>query len=97
MVSTSLVILNPTGLHLRPAKSFCMEALEYPCRINIYKGASCYNAKSVLGILSAGVKYGDVITVECDGENEEQALRSLESMVQGGFGEEIIPLQKELV
>lgn len=92
MVSTNLVILNPTGLHMRPAKHFCTEALEYPCKIHIYKGTSCYNAKSVLSVLSAGVKYGDEIMVECDGTDEEQALHALKSMVQEGFGEEIIPL-----
>ncbi len=92
MVSTNLVILNPTGLHMRPAKDFCTEASEYPCKINLYKGTSCYNAKSVLSVLSACVKYGDEIMVECDGAKEEQALHALKSMVQKGFGEEIVPL-----
>lgn len=95
MVSANLAVLNKAGLHMRPAKQLCTEALEYKCKINIHKGDSCYNAKSVIGVLSAGVKYGDKITLECDGEDEERALKNLSLIISSGLGEAIIPLEQE--
>jgi phosphotransferase system HPr (HPr) family protein len=93
MVSANLVVLNQMGLHMRPAQYLCTEALGYKCRINIYKGNSCYNAKSVLSVLSAGVKYGNEIRLECDGEDEETALKNLKALILGGLGETVVPTE----
>lgn len=95
MVSTSLVVLNRVGLHMRPAERLCTEALNYKCKINICKGNGCYNAKSIIGVLSAKVKYGDEIILKCDGEEEERALKNLSLLISGGLGEAIIPLEQE--
>ena len=35
MVSEELKVINPSGLHLRPAGSLCKEALKYDSKINI--------------------------------------------------------------
>lgn len=93
MVSAELVVLNQVGLHMRPAKYLCTAALEYKCKIYICKGDSRYNAKSVLSVLSAGVKYGNEICLECDGEDEEIALKNLKALILGGLGESVVPLE----
>lgn len=97
MVSTKVTILNQVGIHLRPAERFCTKALEYSCKITIRKGNGRYNAKSVLSVLGARIKYGEEILLECDGKDEEQALKALESIVLGGLGEKVIPLEQERV
>ena len=94
MVSADLVILNQMGLHMRPAKYLCSAALEYSCRINICRPGGRYNAKSVLSVLAAQVKYGNEITLECDGEDEETALKNLKALILGGLGESVIPLEE---
>ncbi len=94
MVSANLVILNRVGLHMRPAKHLCSAALEYKCKINICKPSGKYNAKSVLSVLAAQVKYGNEITLECDGEDEELALKNLKALILGGLGESVIPLEE---
>lgn len=95
MVSVSLVVLNRVGLHMRPAERLCTEALNYKCKVNICKGTACYNAKSIIGILSARVKYGEEIVLICEGEEEEKALKSLSLLISSGLGEAIIPLEQE--
>lgn len=97
MVSAKVTVLNQVGIHLRPAERFCTKALEFSSRIYLCKGEGRYNAKSVLSVLSACVKYGEEITLECDGRDEEQALKALEAAVLGGLGETIIPLEQEKV
>ena len=45
------------------------------------------NAKSVLSVLGACVKCGDEVEFVCEGEDEEQALKTLIEAIEGGLGE----------
>ena len=40
-----------------------------------------FNAKSLLGVLSACVKYEDEITLKCSGADEAQAIKALEDFL----------------
>ena len=48
---------------------------------------STANAKSVLSVLGACVKSGDEIEFVCEGEDEEEALKTLVAAVESGLGE----------
>lgn len=87
MVSQRVKIINPTGLHLRPAGIFCNEALKYECRITFQTGHTTANAKSILSILGACIKEGDTIELICDGEDEKTALEAMVQIVESGLGE----------
>lgn len=45
------------------------------------------NAKSVLSVLGACVKYGDEIELICEGDDEETALKTLVEAIENGLGE----------
>lgn len=87
MVSQKVVIKNPTGLHLRPAGILCKEAMQFKSLITFQFRESTANAKSVLSVLGACVKSGDEIEIFCEGEDEQEALRSLIRAVESGLGE----------
>lgn len=87
MVSQKITIKNPTGLHLRPAGILCKEAMNFQSLITFNYRGNTANAKSVLSVLGACIKTGDEIELVCDGEDEEQALRSLIEIIDEGFGE----------
>lgn len=87
MVKAKVAIRNLTGLHLRPAGILCNKALLYKSRIHFTMGNVSANAKSVLSVLGACVKYGDEIEFICDGEDEEDALRAMIQVVEDGLGE----------
>ena len=88
MVTQKVQIINPTGLHLRPAGIFCQEAMKYTSSITFHYGASgTANAKSVLSVLGACIKSGDEIEIVCEGEDDEEALEALVALVENGFGE----------
>ncbi len=87
MVSQKIVIKNPTGLHLRPAGILCKEAMEFKSLITFRFRENTANAKSVLSVLGATVKCGDEIEFVCEGEDEEEALERLVSVVESGLGE----------
>lgn len=91
MVREQVVIKNPTGLHLRPAGLFCKTAIQFECKITIERknrGEELHaNAKSVLSVLGACIKSGDEIIIACDGEDENEALKTMVQIVEDGLGE----------
>lgn len=88
MVSSKVVVNNPTGLHLRPAGLLCNLALEYTSKVNLRFKDTTANAKSILGVLSACVKTGDEIEIICEGPDEEEALTTIVKAIEEGLGEE---------
>ena len=87
MITKKVKITNPTGLHMRPAGIFCNKASEFDCSVRFRYDNTTANAKSVLSVLSACIKNGDVITMICDGSDEAEALEDLRQVIQEGLGE----------
>lgn len=85
MVSQRVVVAEPSGLHLRPAGKLCEVCLKYQSKIQLKKGDSIANAKSVLGVLAARVQQGDEIELICEGPDEEEALEALVKLMQEEF------------
>lgn len=85
MVSQLVKIVNPTGLHLRPAGNLCREAMKFKAKVTFKHNGDTANAKSVLSVLGACVKLGDKITLICEGEDEEEALQELVAYIASGL------------
>lgn len=77
MVSKRINIEIPTGLNLRPAGDLCNEASKYNSKIEVHTDKMIANAKSVLNILGACIKMGDVVTIVCEGDDEVEALNAV--------------------
>ena len=89
MVSKVVKIVNPTGLHLRPAGRLCNKAIEFKSVVTFkYGGKNIANAKSVLSVLGACVKSGDEIELICEGEDEEKALNEIIDLIETGLDQE---------
>ena len=92
MKSAEVTILNPSGLHARPAASFAALAGKYAANIRIrsLSNPSNYvNAKSMLMVLTLGLSSGMRAEIEATGPEEEEAILALSEFVQSGCGEEI--------
>lgn len=87
MVSKQVTILNATGLHARPASMFVQTAGRYRAKIDVIKDSMRLNAKSIMGIMSGSIAQGCTITIEADGEDEQEALDALTALVESKFGE----------
>lgn len=70
-------IQNHLGIHVRPAKQLVALAMQYPCAISIEKNGTRFNAKSLLSLLSAEIKYGETVVLIAEGEGEADAIRIL--------------------
>lgn len=78
-------VKNQVGLHARPATFFIQKANEYKSSIWVEKEERRVNAKSLLGVLSLGIVGGTTIKVIADGEDEEDAVDGLVTLVNSGF------------
>ena len=74
MITQEIILRNQEGLHARPATEIAKNASKYNCDIRFDVKGSQYNAKSVLNIMSAGIKNNTQIKIICDGVDEVQAL-----------------------
>ena len=89
MVSRDVTIINPSGLHLRPAGMLSQTAMKFKSDIIIEGGDRKIVAKSVLNVMAAGVKCGAKLKVICDGPDEEEALTAMCDIIKSGLGEEL--------
>ena len=87
MVSRTLTVTNPSGLHLRPAGGLSQTAMKFKSDVIIECGEKRIVAKSVLNVMAAGIKCGTEINVICDGEDEAEALETLAQAIADGLGE----------
>lgn len=87
MKQIETVILNPTGLHARPAKVFVNTAKQYESDIRVEHGGKKANAKSLISMLTLGVESGSQIRIMVDGADEEVAIEALATAVSSGLGE----------
>ena len=91
VVETTLTVNHEHGLHARPADLFVRTANKFSCEISIYNQTKNptkkANAKSILGLLSIGVRGGDRIRISADGIDNGQALEALTQLVENNFAE----------
>ena len=87
MVSKKVKVINPSGLHLRPAGVFSQTSIKFNSNIIIESGEKKIVAKSVLNVMAAGIKCGTEINVICEGPDEEEALAAITEAIETGLGE----------
>lgn len=81
MVYKELTITNPEGLKAKAAASFVQIANNYDSQILIEFSNKKINAKSIMGLLSLGVKSGDSIYAFATGKDEKEAIEALAAYV----------------
>lgn len=87
MISKKIVLENETGLHARPASELAKLCMKYKCNIELVANDKKINAKSVLAVMSAGIKAKTEIEIICDGEDENEAMNAIEEGFNNKFGE----------
>jgi len=82
-------IVNVLGLHARAAARFVRAAAQFRSRVTITKDGTTTDGKSILGILFLAATTGTEIVISASGDDENEAVDALSTLVSGGFGEEI--------
>ncbi|KUP25920.1 HPr family phosphocarrier protein [Paenibacillus sp. DMB5] len=82
-------IVDEDGIHARPATALVNTATKFK-NTEIFAEAKGKKVtlKSILGVLSLGLDFGDTLTLIAEGSEESEALNVLqEVMVKEGLGE----------
>lgn len=73
---------SENGLHARLASVFVKQASKYKSEVSLIKENQRYNAKSIMGILSMGIRKGDPLIIEAQGIDEKEAVDSLIEIIE---------------
>lgn len=87
--NATVTVLNEIGLHARPASLFVQKAAKYKSHIHIIRDNVQINAKSIMGVLGAGIGQGTQIVIEAEGEDAQEAVLALVKLIEDRFGEDI--------
>jgi len=88
MQHEEITITNSVGLHARPASVFVQTSNKFNSDIQVEYDQKTANAKSILQVLSLGVKRGGTISLKIQGTDEDQAFSTLKELILDKFGEE---------
>lgn len=82
MRSFVYMIRDRAGIHARPAGIVVKEAKKYSSQITVSLSGRSADAKRLTELMSMGIKYGDEITVEVNGDDEEAAGTAIETVLK---------------
>lgn len=82
MFSADVTIRNKTGLHARPASMLVAFCQKLDSRLIIINGDEEVDLKSIINILSAGIKQGTTVKLTAEGQNEEQDGREVIAFIE---------------
>ena len=77
MVDLRLTVLDPAGLHARPAAQFVRIASRFASRITIQVGDRSADVKSLTALLGLTVRPEGQITLIADGPDADAAVAAL--------------------
>ena len=77
MAELRLRVLDPSGLHGRPAAQVVRTSARFASRVSIEADGKSADAKSLIGLLGLTIRPGSEITIVADGPDAGDALAAL--------------------
>lgn len=81
MKQISVTVIDPVGLHARPATVAVNAASKFKSEVKVAFNGRSVNMKSIMGVMSLGIPSGAEITVSCEGDDEDIAIKSIEEVL----------------
>lgn len=83
MHTRTAVVASEVGLHARPAALFARAAGATGVPVTIaVRGGDPVDARSVLNVLTLGVRHGDEVVLAAEGDGAEAALAELAGLLE---------------
>ena len=82
MVEKIVTVNNESGIHARPAASVVAFVKNYKGTVEVMNNGKKGNLKSIISIMSLGMRKGSEITIIVDGENEETFIEDLAKFIE---------------
>ncbi|MBK9389424.1 MAG: HPr family phosphocarrier protein [Bacteroidetes bacterium] len=78
MIKRDFIIIDPLGMHARPATALIKLARNFSSLITIQKNGRSVPLKSMVNILSLAIKAGESVTIITEGEDESVAMEAMD-------------------
>ncbi len=91
--SEPITIVNPNGVHARPAAQLSTLAKKFQARITIHKGTAEASATSVTEIMALDLAKGEKVRLSAQGGEGREAVRALKALIESGLGEDLTKTQ----
>lgn len=82
MVEKQFKITDEAGMHARPASALVGSLGKFKSDITLEHKGKKVNLKSILGVMSMGIASGSVVTIAADGEDESEAMATIEEVMK---------------
>lgn len=87
MKKFSYVVVNPMGVHARPAALLAQLCVGLRSAVTIECNGKTAGGNNVLQVLALEAKKGDTLNVTVEGVDEEEAVKQVEDLLHGDFEE----------
>lgn len=89
MPSARVVLCNQLGLHARASAKLVDTANRFGAEVCLLTDTQLQaNAKSIMGLMMLGAPCGTPIQLDATGEDAEQALEAIVTLIENRFGED---------
>ena len=89
MQQRDVEVMNKLGLHARPSARLTQLASSFKCDVFMARNGRRINAKSIMGVMMLAAAKGSTVTLETNGEDEQEAIDALAGLITSGFGEDV--------
>ena len=88
MLKQEIEIINQLGLHARAAAKLVSTAAKFESEVVVQFADQRADAKSIMSVMMLAAAKGSVLTINCEGDDEQNAMRAIITLIDDLFGEE---------
>ena len=85
MKSFNYTVKDEVGIHARPAVMLVREAKKYSSKVTITKDGKSADASKLMAVMSLGVKCGQEVEVQVEGDDEDTAIDALKGCFEANL------------
>lgn len=82
MVEVKVMVVDPVGLHARPATVAVNAASKFKSEVKISFKGKTVNMKSIMGVMSLGIPTQSEVTITAEGDDEQQAVDTIQEILR---------------
>jgi phosphocarrier protein len=87
VIERAAQIVNPLGLHARPAAEFVKIANRFTASVEVRRDDLKVNGKSIMGVMMLAAEQGSTLHIRTEGDDAAAAMDALCELVADGFHE----------
>lgn len=82
MKTITVEIIDPIGIHARPASILVGICSKFQSNITFKSNEKSANAKSIINLMALGAKQGSKVEIVVDGSDEAEAIEKIKETMQ---------------